>query len=210
MGAQNISSDSRQTPVELADINVEGELMPSALKHIAEAYRAVIGLEYSLEAPYDRGLSIHLKHASLTTALDAVVKAQPRFSWQATPDGAIRVFTADAPTLPDVVVGTLEVKNLNLSMSEDSLDRIPEVAKWLRDNGYTRSEVVISARVFALDPSGKPLPSPEDSKLSFTIHGKTFGEDLNEIARRYGLHFWAISVYSRHRVSVRIPRASEY
>jgi hypothetical protein len=195
--------------VEFAHLDIHGELMPSALKHIAETYDVVIGLEFSRTWPYDGALNIHLKHASLADALDAAVKAQPRFSWQRLLGGTVRVLTADAPTPGDVRVNAFEIKNLNLSMCEYFLGQKPEVVRWLRDNGYVRSEPASLSALFAVDQFDKPIPEPEDAGRSFTIRETTFREDLNEITASFGLHFWMVYSFSNHGVSIHIPRARE-
>ena len=183
-----------------ADITVNQKLMPDALTQIALTYKVVIGLERSLNSTYDKAFSVELHDASLKQTLDFVAKANPSYSWRRDKSGVFRVYTVDAPTLPQTVVKRFNISSKTLGETVNALEATPEVLKWLKDSGCVISGPVLMGNVLGT-PGISPVPNQE-LRISVSSENKTLAENLDEIAVKSGSYFWEVGQWGGNHIVI--------
>lgn len=165
------------------NIRIDGEVVAEALKQVAATYQIVIGFEDSELPSYDKDVEIALDHATLVETMDAIIKADPRYSWLQEPTGAIRVFSRKAKlTLPDVVMPSLRIDNLGRQQTEDLLNASPEIVKWMQQHRCSDLRAIVTVGIWPTDTT----------KITLTTSGKTLRENLDEVVRSLGLYYWMI------------------
>jgi hypothetical protein len=200
-----LSASAQQvtTSQPLRDVRNDSPLIGEALRQVAAAYHVVIGLEATEPPKTEPLLAIRLDQATLEDALDAVTKADPRYSWRRQSDGTVVVFAGRAQfALPDVVMNTFIVNDLTRREILDALDGSQEIGNWMRQNGCVRSE--------AINIAGRP---PRDTQhVTLTSNGKTLRENLSIVARETGTFYWIIgrSITSEGcRIGITLPPPDE-
>jgi hypothetical protein len=189
---------SSQTLIARKHIEIKECLMPDALRMVAKTYETVIGLENVITAPFDRTITLRLDDASLPEALDALVKADPRFEWHFGKDGSIQVYGVDTRlTLPSIVLHEFKVQNMNRKEISDLLDRQEDVQSWLRQNTCERVEIFVA-------PHEK---TTDRERISFDGSGKTLHENLDQVVQGMGTYFWEIGRLTGEecRISIMLP-----
>jgi hypothetical protein len=95
------------------NIHIDGLLFYEAPRQVATTYRTVIGLVDTEPPPYNKLLNVRMDHATLAEKLDALVKADPRYSWQREPNGVVLVSSRNShTTLPDLFLNKFDVQNV--------------------------------------------------------------------------------------------------
>jgi hypothetical protein len=166
------------------DVRIEGEIITGALKRVAATYQTVIGFENSEPPPYDKDITITLDHATLAEVMDAIVKSDPRYSWQQQPTGAIRVFSREANfTLPNVVMASLRIEALGRDQTEVLLNASPEITTWMQQHQCSDLQGIVVGGIWP----------PDTTKITLTTGGKTVRENLDEVVRSLGTYYWVVS-----------------
>lgn len=152
-----------------------------ALQSLAEKYRVVIGQYGSLaETEVRHTVDISIKNGTLADAFDAIVKADPWLQWSAASNGAIHFIIRGLPppTLFELTIRSLDLKNPLRGTASSPLSKVPEVAGWLNDHGCAMGEVFTGS----LRTWGK-----------FTVRARnvSFLALLDEIAARSHTYYWS-------------------
>jgi hypothetical protein len=143
----------------------------------------VIGLVNTEPSPYNKALNVKMDHATLAETLDALVKADPRYSWQRESSGVVFVSSRNPhTTLPDLVMNKFNVQNLKREEISELFDSIPEISGWTKEHSCPRSEPVVTVGIF-----------PEDrTRITLVTSGKTLRENLNEVVLELKTYYWII------------------
>jgi hypothetical protein len=170
-----------------------------ALKQAAATFQTVIGLE-EVTAPHQiRLVTVRLERATIAETMDALVKADPRYSWERGANGAIRVFTrASRPSIADVVINDFHADSLSRNEAVSLLDSTESITGWEKSHDCSRLDVVVTAGRL---PEGK-------HNISLNIAGKTLRETLDEVARQSGTLYWIIDEFTMRdgcHVSIQLP-----
>jgi hypothetical protein len=199
------AESTRQVKTTTADVDISNQILPEALVRVGQSYRVVIGLERSLNTTYDRAFSVHLDHATLDEALDAVVKANPGYQWRRDKGAAVRVFNAGAPTLPRVVIRSFFVRDTNLGAVVNRLEAAPEVTTWLRENNCQLGRAYLGSTLSTPGTPNNQGQASQEPILSMSTAGRTLAENLDEAARLTGAYFWEVGQWGGDRIAVMIP-----
>jgi hypothetical protein len=153
------------------------------LEFLADEYHIPAGIEIAASAKTKgtkKKISIHVFQASLETALDAIVKADPRYRWEVV-DGVVNLLPKDgAESLLGIRVGAFQVSNLNRLETKRVIAELPEVSSKLKSLGLEPAPI-------SLWPNNKRDPL----RLSIDLRNTTLRAILNEIAKK--TTFWSIS-----------------
>jgi hypothetical protein len=171
MGQQ--TSQSKIPPLRV--INYSGD-MTSLLAYLSQEFSITIGLEIDPKQLKPQ-VSIHVKDATLTDVLNAIVKSAPAYHWRER-DGWIEVLPVEGshPFL-DTMINNFQVNDVNQKEAVNHLLSLLDLQANLRSMGLTRK-----------DP-----PSTSETKiekLSVKIEGVTVRQALSMIANQSRARFW--------------------
>jgi hypothetical protein len=184
--APSAPGNEQESGASRRDFDVEGLQLPDALRKLGKDYQIVVGDVIRSGPPYDRLVTVHLHDATVGDALDALVKADPRFLWRRNASGGIRVFSKDSPpNLPDVKIKHFVVNDVDSREASKLLDKLPEVARWLKANGCTRQEIFVGG-------SGGVQQRPAEKKFSLSLNKRFFWQDLEALAKASGTYSWSM------------------
>lgn len=173
-------ADARTVPVH--DVQIRNVRIQEALRQIAKKYRVVIGFESVAHGDEGKLMNVSVEKGMMADVLDSLVKADPRYRWLQESDGAIRVYSKNETlSLTDLIISSFTVTNLHRREVSESLDKIPEVADWLRRNQCERIEFT----------DGHEWRIKDDRVLSLSSHDKSLRENLNQIALQSQTYFWS-------------------
>lgn len=183
--AQGQSGPVSSIPVD--DLKFDPQLAYGVLTRLAKKYHVVIGVS-GKNILRDRNpvlVNIALKHGTLSQVFDAVIAADPSYSWRTTASGSVHFVVGDPLPLVDVGVRIFDrVKPSRFDRG--GVDQIPEVSAWLQKNNCVMPimEVVVGGR-------------PEEWQ-PFEIHAKgvPLWAVLDELANRSGGYFWSLIQHS--------------
>jgi hypothetical protein len=172
--------------------------MSDAVRQVAQTFHVVVGFEEVITPPYDKLVTVNLSRTTVTDALNAIIRTDPRYEWRQVSDGAYRVFKKDAAgDLPDLVVKSFTVKDRSWQEISNLLDKMPEIATWLGDRHCSLGGAIIA---------GPDVSQEDGKKISINANGKHFSEILDEIAEEAGMYFGSVVQFGQGtcRVGVRI------
>lgn len=168
-----------------------------ALPALARKYHVVIGLYGTHVGHGSQPIEISIKDGTLGEAFDAIVRGFPQLEWVQASTGAVHFTFRDSPiSLFDVAVPSFDAEGPGRMEAPGLLARTPEVARWLRDNGCTMSEmVVVAGRMQATGEWGK-----------FAIHAKDapLQAVFDEIAAKSGSFYWSAIKYNSQPCEINV------
>lgn len=177
-----VQQQSLSTP-SVHNVKIEGLVIDEALKRVAQTYQTVIGFEQSEPISFDQRIKVSLSHATLAEALDAIVKSDGRYSWRQESTGAIHVFIAGRNfSFPEVVLVSLDVKNLNRQAVSNLLNTRAEVVAWRQEHKCSRGGAIV---VTGAEPA-------DSTEVTLQTSEKTLRDNLDEIVSELGTYYWII------------------
>jgi len=138
-GSKILSSATESFSVTAPDVSVP-------LLDLAKRYHVPIGFAALPRGPggiRSENLRIDAKAGTVRDLLNAIVQADPAYTWQEAELGVIDVFPkAHIDSLLDVVVRKYSPTNVHRTEAINDLLETPEVQRWMQQNGVTRREQV--------------------------------------------------------------------
>ena len=177
----NQSIEAKQTQAKRT-VLINNLRFPDALAQLAKTYDVVIGLEEILQSSEENVLTLSLEQASISEALNQLIKADPRYEWRSENDGAIRVQSLKlAPAMGDLLLRSFAVKNLYRKDVSKLLDQQSDIHSWLTDHNCERVEFT----------TGHDWDS-DSKQVSLYTTGKTLRQNLDLVALESKTYFWEI------------------
>lgn len=154
----------------------------SILQELTEKHHVVIGV-YGIIAGVDEPtVDISVKNGTLSDVFDAITKADSRFEWEQTSNGAVHFVTRGAPsTLMDVMVHSFDDKNPRVLDFTGHLLQVPEIRSWLQDHKCSMSHRIVIA--------GQP---PQEWR-KFSVHAADLplSSMLDQVAAQSRTYYWS-------------------
>jgi hypothetical protein len=179
-------------PKPVESFRVSGEDISVPLRQLADRFGVPIGFESLPRIPENAkpgGVQIDMKAGTVADVLDAIVSADPRYTWEEL-DGVENVFPKEhRGSLPDVVVASLSAKNVDCREALHQLLKSPEVEGWVAATGVTLRE-----------PPSTTTPRVNGGGIiySLTLANRSIREVLNSLLGFSGSNFWTYYRYGDH------------
>jgi hypothetical protein len=188
---------SQEVPAR--NVDVYARSLTAALEQVALDYRVVIGFEETLSRVDHMSIVIRADSVSLSEVIENVLDADDRYTWREDPDGTILVFARGPQfTLPEVVMKSFRVENLNRFDIVMLTDRSAEVQQWLKENRCQEMHVLTT-----------PPVSTYDDHVTLAAADRTLRENLNEVVKEMKTYYWHIGRFTAFKkcgVSVWLPK----
>jgi hypothetical protein len=165
-------------------------------KALAEKYNVVIGVSGVLIGSDARLVSVSIHGGTMKDVLDAIVKADPRFTWRQEDDGGIALLTRGASlSVLDVMVKAFDAEHPPRFGLSTQIISLPEVTDWLQKNSCQMAEII---RI-----SGGP---GRTDVWPVKLHLKDIRLEalLNIIALESKTYFWSALEYNDHPCAINI------
>jgi hypothetical protein len=170
--------------LEAHDFKIGAVTMDEALKQVARTYKTAIGLEQSGQTATNQRVTVALSNATVTEALDAVIKsARGKYSWRQEPGGAIHVFIPNADfSLPDVVLSEFDAQGVNRAEISGLLNQSTEVVAWRKEHNCSLGGGIVITGAAPVD----------SAKVNLNTTGQTLRSNLDQIVSELGTYFWIV------------------
>ena len=162
------------------------------LKRLAHVCHIPIGFEAATEAlsrPLTNGagaLRISVKKGTVKDVLDAIISADPTYTWQETA-GVINVLPRErVDALPDVVIKKFEVNEIGLGEALRRVLRTREIERWT-------ARTSTQERSFASLAFG----DSDNRTISLSLMHENVRTVVNRIMKAGGGWYWAYFLYGR-------------
>ena len=173
---------------QVAGINLNDVTTINAMTSLLSGAGVPGGIAIVTECGEDIRYTFASSGSTLRNTLDAIVSANPQFSWQVS-DGVVNVSPlAGDPPLLSLTIGELRLNGAHSTdEAANQLFAIPEIQKRLAElhlsYGYTR---------FGIRDLKRPgsAPDKEEQRYNLTLKNVTVRDALNAIARAHGKAVW--------------------
>jgi hypothetical protein len=160
---------------------------------LAAKYHVVIGVYGTIVSADNKEIDISIKHGTVGDALDAITKADPRFEWHESSNGAVHFVPRGGPlSLMDVRVRSFEIYNPQSSEILGRLNKVPEIHSWWLGRKCSPDYSVMGA-------GGEPAPWGQ-----FAVHASNVAVSsiLDEIAAKSHSYYWSFIQYGTKPCSI--------
>jgi len=172
--------------IPLHDYAKQGDIR-YVLRAIAEKFHVVIGVYGNVSTEEDVPIiDISIKGGTLGEVFDDITKADPRFVWYQTANGAVHFQTQGTPNLlADVTVHSFDDKNFQEEDIAGHLFLVPEIQGWLHDHKCVRYHEIING-------------GPPRSWQQFSVHTSDLplSSILDEVAAKSRTYYWEATQFS--------------
>jgi hypothetical protein len=182
----------RNEPLLAVAFNVARNGMSVPLKRRANASHVPIGFEQVSEAMSQRNISssepirIAFEKGTLTQVLDAIVAAEPHYTWRET-DGVINVLPREnVDPFLDVFISRFEVRRVTPNKANQELMRAREVKRWMAHAGIQEGNF-----------SRFPIAEGPGRDISLDLANVTVRTVLNRILTAGGGWYWSYLRYGK-------------
>ena len=161
------------------------ENISDPLKELARRYHVPIGFEVEpsgSRSKKPKSVRIDVETGTVRDALNAIIEADPVYTWEESTFGAINVFPKDhLPSLLDVVVSNYSATNVWPEEALKELLKTPEAQHWMDQAGATYQGAT----------GAVPQPSRDSSLIySITMKDAPVRSILNAILTSRVAHLW--------------------
>ena len=160
---------------------------------LAVKYHVVIGVYGNILDADNRKIDISIKNGMLRDVLDAITKADPRFEWHESSNGAVHFVPRGAPlTLMDVRVHSFEIYSPQSSEILRRLNEVPEIRDWWMERKCPTDYSIMGT-------GGEPVPWGR-----FSVHASDVPvwSILDEIAAKSRSYYWSFIQYGTQPCSM--------
>lgn len=160
------------------------------LEQLADQYKVPIGFEASPQITGSRNrppVRIDVEAGTVRDVLNAIVAADPAYTWAESSSGVESIFPKDRPSsLLDVVVTNLSLDSVYRDDAVKALLSSPEVQRWMDQAGVSRREIAGTiSKPSSVGPIIYHLKLPDLSVRKI----------LDTILIATGSHYWTYSRY---------------
>lgn len=149
---------------------------------LAVKYHVVIGVYGTMLGADNSTINVSVKNGTLGDALDAITRADPRFEWHKSSDGAIHFVSRGAPlTLMDIRVHSFEIYNPQSLEILRRLNEVPEIHSWWMERKCSTDYSIMGT-------GGESVPWGK-----FSVHARDVPVSaiLDEIAAKSRSYYWS-------------------